>query len=108
MQNIANTKEIIIDNLPDGYSKEQLQKLVKNSSVANVNVVAVVGYANDWSAYIGFPLLFELNDQDDENMYYYCTQVRFSLGVASNGDKLSEREAKEIFGNQFDHLYYSN
>jgi hypothetical protein len=105
MSDISAVREVIIDDLPNGYSKEQLQKMVVNSSLTSVNVVAVKGYANDWSAYIGFPSIFNIKDTSNNSYAYYCLEVHDPDGVARNGDKISEREARELFP-EFEDLYY--
>lgn len=104
MQEIADYKEISINNLPNCYAKECLLKIVTDPE-ATVNVVAVTGYAKDWSAYIGFPHIDFIKDKSKNNYEYYCSQVRNPYGVASNGDKIEEKTARQLFP-QFKKLNY--
>lgn len=97
MQDISAYKEVSIKNLPNCYAKECLSNMVTDQNLATVNVVAVVGYVKDWSAYIGFPDFSFINEENKEHCRYYCYQVRDIYSVASNGDKLDERSARIIF-----------
>ncbi len=108
MSEISDVKELAIDDLPDCYAKEMLQNMVIDSGSATINVVASIGVIGDWSAYIGFPSYGSLKEEKkNESMFYYCTQVRFPEGVASNGDKLSKETAIKLFP-QFKDLKYRN
>jgi hypothetical protein len=96
MDNVV--KELTIASLPDCYYKEQLSKLVVDPATAKVFVVAVPGYANDWSAYIGWPdfdsILVLLRRGDGA---YYSQFVRTPEQVAKSGDKLGRETAEQIF-----------
>lgn len=108
MSEISDIKELAIDDLPDCYAKEMLQNMVVDSGHATVNIVASIGVIRDWSAYIGFPSYNSLKEEKkNESMFYYCTQVRYPAGVASNGDKLDSKTAAKIFP-QFCDLKYRN
>lgn len=87
---------IPIELLPECYAKEQLLKLAVVSTI-QVYVVARTGWANDWSAYIGYPLRTILPHEYD--------MLTFPDGVASNGDKL-DREVAETLFPIFKHLSY--
>jgi hypothetical protein len=91
------SKTIAIKDLPDGYFKEQLTKFANEE--AEVNVVVVMGFADDWAAYIGWPSFDQIKPEhkDNDSIQYYCRAVRAAQHVADHGDKLSKREACAIF-----------
>lgn len=80
---------IPIELLPDCYAKERLTEIAI-LPYELVYVVAKIGYAQDWSAYIGYPIIAG-----------QATEYRGILtnpeGVASNGDKLGQAEAEVLF-----------
>lgn len=78
---------IPIELLPGG-PKEALLRLATSTAV-RVYVVARTGYANDWSAYIGYPLQTSQPHEYD--------MLTFPEGVASNGDKLDKATAEALF-----------
>jgi len=105
-QRLLASKSIPIADLPDGYTKKQLQRISLNEQV-KVNVVATGGHANDWAAYIGFPSwVHEVKPEHrTREMYYYCEEVSSVIGVMQHGDKLSMQEAITLFP-EFSHLRY--
>jgi hypothetical protein len=101
-------KEVAVKDLPEGYFKEQLMKLAATPET-KVIVVASVGYANDWSCYVGWPLeLSEEGKKQDAAVrrYYFYTFSTWE-GVASNGDKFNREEAEQLFP-ECKHLNYRN
>lgn len=92
-------RQVYVIDLPNGYFKGILKNIVKDPATATVWVVAKEGYAKDWAAYIGFPILEQLQPkfQSSSNYEYYCNNVHFSNDVAAKGDKLSKAEAEELF-----------
>ena len=101
-------KRVVVADLPLGYCKEHFISMAKVPGVTEVIVVASMGYANDWSCYIGWPL--ELNPYGkmmDATGYY---QEAFSTwqGVAMHGDKLSRTEAYALFPEISSELHYRN
>lgn len=90
-------KHIKIKDLPKGFFKSQLQKLVVSDDTS-VPVVAITGGANDWAAYIGWPTLDKIKpDRVDDSVKFYCDTLSTTTGAAYNGDKLSRSEAFSIF-----------
>jgi len=92
------TRSMAVKELPDGYFKEQLLKLAATPETP-VLIVAVIGYANDWTACIGWPLdLSGYGRRQDPSGYYQATFNDYE-GVANSGDKLDEDTARAIFNN---------
>jgi hypothetical protein len=89
--------ELPIDALPDSYAKEQLTKLAAFADT-HVFCVAQAGYANDWSAYIGYPI--NVKPQYKEQASHY-TNLTYPAGVLSNGDKLDKSTAEFLFEKLF-------
>lgn len=83
-----------IVTLPDCYARARLIELAYDENT-QVIVVASAGYANDWSAYIGFPVHLKSGTPHPRP-----DLITFS-GVASGGDKLDSKAAKFLFGNLF-------
>jgi len=92
-------RSMAVKELPDCYPKEQLLKLAATPETP-VLIVAVVGYDNDWAAYIGWPIdLSEYGYAQDPSGYYQYTFNDYA-GVAESGDKLDEDIARQIFDNE--------
>jgi len=94
--NITHNLKVRVCDLPHGYFRERLTELVKDASEATVWVVARSGEIGDWAAYIGWP--------DEKHIYnpsptteYYCRNHQHPARVADFGDKLSYREARDLF-----------
>lgn len=96
---ILEARNISVSDLPDCYAKEQLVDMVDDPTTARINVVAVKGGINDWSAYIGFPTSINVIKEGKRvpSMLYYVLSVSTAEGVASNGDKLSRETAAVLF-----------
>lgn len=96
---VKKALRVKIADLPQGYYKEQLLTFAENDQ-ATVWVVAVPGNNEDWSAYIGWPEFEHLKPEFQKfggNAEYYSGLTADTVGTASYGDKLSEREARELF-----------
>lgn len=106
MKRVSETKMVAVSDLPDGYFKERLTELARDTSVI-VYVVAKAGSIGDWAAYIGFPEIEDMKDQykDDYHYYYYCTNVHHPQGVLDHGDKLDRSMAIQLFPNWKDMRY---
>ncbi len=92
-------KTVRVADLPAGYFSETFKKMVTDPEVADVVVVASIGHADDWAAYVGWPARRDLTSevQDRPSTMYYCAVVRDAFGVAKHGDKLSKEEARALF-----------
>ena len=88
---------ISIRDLPEGYFKEQLTKLVEDDKT-QVCVVGVCSGGPDWAAYIGWPA-FHLLKREHQSSHneYYSKHVKELEDVKNQGDKLPEDDAREIF-----------
>jgi len=84
---------IPIELLPDCYAKEQLLTLAPLSTT-QVYVVARTGYAEDWAAYIGYPLCVKPEYEGQQAAYLNLLTPH---GVLSNGDKLDQATAEVLF-----------
>lgn len=89
-------KLIQIQDLPDCYHKERLLVLA-NTPSATVHVVGVSESEVDWEAYIGFPALFAMKEEERERHRYGCENIRSFEQVRKEGDKLDEATARSIF-----------
>lgn len=91
---------IPVNELPDGYFREQLMKLARTEKT-QVGIVAKAGHNNDWACYIGWPQgLSEYGEAKDRTGYYRGTLMN-EAGIASNGYKLDKETAEFLFGNLF-------
>ena len=63
------------------------------SGESEIIIAVSIGWAGDWSAYSGWPLPCKSSG----NSEYYTDLFSEPEGVFSNGDKLSEKDAKLIF-----------
>lgn len=88
---------LMVADLPDCYVKEQLTKFVIDPSVARIWVVAVEGSISDWAAYIGWPTIEHLADQNNHEHVYYAMSLHNPESVMNNGDKLPESVARKLF-----------
>ena len=88
-----------ISQLPNGFFKERLVPMVDLPEESSVFIVAKPGGNNDWAAYIGWPKYEDLTSKQRENVYaaHYCRIGLDPDQVESNGDKLSEDEARILF-----------
>lgn len=79
---------IPIELLPDCYARECLLKIAL-LPYELVYVVAKAGYAEDWSAYIGYPIVAGRKTE--------YRNLTTAAGVLSNGDKLDKAIAEALF-----------
>lgn len=105
---ISNSKQVLVSELPECYHKELLQAMVVDPTTARINVVAVMGYIGDWSAYIGFPENIEeiVPEKRDPSMHYYVREVSSVQDVARSGDKLSKEAAEILFPEMVANYHY--
>ena len=89
-------KNVKISELPDGYFREQLTKLVYPVSpvAVDVNVVAVEGEVSDFAVYCGWPAAEYLNGSSGA---WDAENIREPGDVARNGGKFPEKEARILF-----------
>ena len=101
-------KNLAIAELPKCYFRESLTSMVKDASVARVNVVAKRGgRGDDWAAYIGWPTLKDLKQEHvSDYTVHLCTRVVSVNQVLYYGDKLSESVAALIFPRWNEAFYY--
>ena len=106
IKKVEEHKMVAVADLPDGYFKEKLSEYVKDANRAMVCVVAKEGNIGDWACYIGWPKYHELKDQfQTENNLYYCTKQHYVKGVKSYGDKVSQKEAEQLFPEWSNRIY---
>jgi hypothetical protein len=99
-------RTVTVSKLPDGYFKERLCDFVIDPEKTMVQVIAIVGMVRDFAVYIGWPRFDELKQSEqNDDMAYYCEMVHDADGVASNGDKVSEQEARALFPEYDDKVY---
>jgi hypothetical protein len=99
-------KQVEVQSLPAGYFRSRLTEIAA-SPTDKVWVVAKAGYANDWSAYIGWPDNLSVEGFNNDPSGYYRATLRDPSGVLSNGDKLDEPAARELFSEEpFESLRY--
>lgn len=97
-------REVTVADLPDGYFKERLLRAVKSPESATVWAVAVLGTNRDYAVYVGCPHIDEVVPEHQENYAHYQSGVVYQQGLetkagtSSNGDKVSEAEARSLFG----------
>lgn len=105
---ISDSKQIIVSDLPECYHKELLVGMVVNPTKTKVNVVAVMGYIGDWSAYIGFPDNIEdiIPEKRVPSMQYYVREVSSVEDVVRSGDKLSKEAAEILFPDMVANYHY--
>lgn len=105
---ISDSKQVLVSDLPECYHKELLQSMVVDPTKTKVNVVAVMGYIGDWSAYIGFPESIEdiVPEKRDPSMHYYVREVSSVEDVAGSGDKLSKEAAETLFPEMVANYHY--
>lgn len=99
-------KVVKVADLPNGYYKQQLTRLVEDPMVADVVVLAKEGHNDDWACYIGWPKYEHLKMSARNAAALYCTQtIRTAHQVMEHGDKFPEEEAKQLFP-EITHLTY--
>lgn len=106
--NNVEEKEVLIKDLPESYEKEQLSSFCIDPATSHVHVVAKRGGYNDWAAYVGWPDLEHLSDENSRHndCVYYANSQHDPDDVLAHGDKLSEEVAAQIFPEWASELVY--
>lgn len=100
-------KSIPVSNLPHGYERNMMSKMVKEPKHTTVFVVALKDeLSNEWEAKIGWPSFDDLkNEYRTNNVRWYCENVNGINGVSVLGDKLTEETARILFPEYADKPY---
>ncbi len=93
-------KAILIKDLPESYERDQLSSFCVDPATSHVHAVAKRGgLGTDWAAYIGWPDVEHLSEENKHNIecLYYASRQHAPYDVIATGDKLSEAVAAQIF-----------
>jgi hypothetical protein len=87
---------IRLKDYPDTPRKIDFERLAV-SGESEIIIAVSIGWANDWSAYSGWPLPCKASGNSEYYMDLFSGLFSGPEGVFSNGDKLSEEDAKLLF-----------
>lgn len=100
------SKQVEVQDLPDGWFKERLMLIAKSPS-SNVWVVAKDGTIGDWACYIGYPDEVSEYGASQDDTGWYRQALTHPHGVMDYGDKVDEATARALFPEKADQRYRS-